>query len=410
MAVMLPPSINPWQQMATQYGQGQLDIGQVLKAKQQEDLMNQLRQMQMENIKSEMAARALDRLFKEREYQELNKNITVPFRRTVPETDPMAELESPTTQIEEPTEPVNLRVIKALGEKLTPIVYPQFGQQSKPSFKYSGGRVYQEPGPGETGIPKIVIEAPPKEQGGETSDIKNFQAWNKVPENENKTFQDYLMFKAGLNKSGFQIEVDKDGNIRVTQGELGKTDITTQTKGILQQDTIKLIEQASSMRKIGQDFKKDYLTYWGRIKQYGLNVASKGGIDIGTENKEFVSGMRTFIERVEAFYQRWRKEITGAQAVMKEIEMLRESVLNKKISPDEFEASYTRMMNDIELSLRLKQELMQKGFKGNELGQKIDELFAQRKTQLNENVTETTLPKGKTMKLSTGKTIIITED
>lgn len=227
-----------------------------------------------------------------------------------------------------------------------------------------------------------IAEGPPKEQGAEeTADIKNFQVWNKVPGNEEKTFQDYMMFKAGLNKSGFQIEVDKDGNIRVSQGELGKSDITTTTKGKLQEDTMKLIEQASSMRKIGEDFKRDYLTYWGRIKQYGLNVASKSGADIGTENKEFVGGMRAFVERVEAFYQKWRKEITGAQAVMKEIEMLRESVLNKKVSPDEFEASYNRMMNDIELSLKLKQELMQKGFKGNELGQKIDELFTQRKTQ-----------------------------
>jgi len=251
------------------------------------------------------------------------------------------------------------------------------GQSSIGKVSYD---VYKKPYSELTPDQKKDVDERVVKTGEGTADERTFQAWLKVRGNEGKNIQDYMMFKAALNKSGLQIEFDENGKVtRITQGELGKGDITTKVKGEMQTDITKLIEQASSMKKIGSDFKREYLTYWGRIKQSGLNIASKAGADIGPEGKEYVGGMRAFVERVEAFYQKWRKEITGAQAVMKEIEMLRESVLNKKVSPDEFEASYNRMMDDIELSLKLKTELMKKGFSGKELGAKIDELFFERK-------------------------------
>jgi len=233
----------------------------------------------------------------------------------------------------------------------------------------------------------------------ESEEMVKYNAWLKT--NPGKSYEDFMVFKRALDKNGFSIEMDPETGrvLRITQGNVG-TDITPKEKGKLQEETGNLLEQISVLKKAGADFKKEYLTYYGAGKKFVLSKLSKAGADIGEEGKDFLSGRRAFIERIERFFNMYRKEITGAQAVMKELDMLRESVINKEMSPDEFEASYNRFMDDAKTALELKSELMQKGFSGKELGKKIDELFFTRR-----NVGGGTKKK-KTRKLSSGVEII----
>ena len=233
----------------------------------------------------------------------------------------------------------------------------------------------------------------------ESAEKEKFNLW--LESNRGKTYEDYMKFEQALKKSGFSIELDPETGrvLRIVQGT--NIDITPKEKGELQKETGNLLEQISVLKKAGSDFKREYLTYVGAGKKFVLSKLSKLGADIGEEGKDFLAGRRAFIERIERFFNMYRKEITGAQAVMKELDMLRESVINKEMSPDEFEASYNRFMDDAKTALELKNELMQKGFSGKELGKKIDELFFERRNKKSD--------KKKTRKLSTG-VVIIEED
>ena len=228
----------------------------------------------------------------------------------------------------------------------------------------------------------------------ESAEMEKYNAWLKT--NPGKSYEDYMMFEQGLKKSGFSIEVGPDGSVRVVQGT--GIDITPKERSTLQEETGRLLEQIKVLKKAGADFKREYLTYPGAAKKFILSQYSKAGGDLSTESKEFLGGRRAFVERIERFFNMYRKEITGAQAVMKELDMLRESVINKEMSPDEFESSYNRFMDDAKTALELKSELMQKGFSGKELGKKIDELFFDRRGKGG--------GKKKTRKLSTGVEII----
>jgi hypothetical protein len=185
----------------------------------------------------------------------------------------------------------------------------------------------------------------------------------------NATPDEIAEFAQKMKGKGIKVTLP-DGTVM----EVGGTDkLTPATTSKTQKDIIGLEQQLSDLKTLGSDFKKDYLTYGGKIKRFALKQASKFGADIGEGGKEFIQGARRFQEGVEQVFNAYRKEITGAQAAMKEIAMLRESILNKDLAPDEFEASYNRYIEQINRHLKLKKYFLSKGITDSkELGNRID--------------------------------------
>lgn len=171
-------------------------------------------------------------------------------------------------------------------------------------------------------------------------------------------------------RTGQRITVSPDGTMTVETGIGGGLTKPTETK--IQKDVIGLEQQLADLRVVGADFKKEYLTYPGKLKRFALKEADKIGLDLGPGGESFVQGSRRFTEGVEQIFNSYRKEITGAQAAMREISMLRDSILNKKLTPSEFEASFNRYTSQIERGLRLKKHYLSKGLSGTALSDALD--------------------------------------
>ena len=100
-------------------------------------------------------------------------------------------------------------------------------------------------------------------------------------------------------------------------------------------------------------------------------------IDIGKEGKEYLGKTRVFIESIEQVFNQYRKQITGAQAAMKEIQMLRASILNKEMTPTEFEYSFKSYVSKVKRMMRLTRSLLREGFtnEGGKLGKELESRF-----------------------------------
>jgi len=139
--------------------------------------------------------------------------------------------------------------------------------------------------------------------------------------------------------------------------------MTPTVRSQTQKEVKGLMTQLNDLTALKEDYKSDFLTYQGKFKKWALNQTSRFRGQLSPEDQKYVSGARKFVEGVEQIFNQYRKQITGAQAAMKEIKMLRDSILNKDLSPAEFEASYDRYAAQIKRQLRLKRELMRQGFK-----------------------------------------------
>lgn len=179
----------------------------------------------------------------------------------------------------------------------------------------------------------------------------------------------------------FKKMLSSDKNFRLTTGPDGETiieygdidnNLTTATKSSVQKDIVGLESQLTDLKTIRSSFEKDFLTYGGKLKGVTLRTLSKAGADIGPEGKQFVGRMRVFQEKVEQFFNAYRKEITGAQAAIKELQMLRKSVLNKDLAPDEFAFSLDNAISLIERQMSLKKTIMDQGITGKSLDQEFN--------------------------------------
>jgi len=174
-------------------------------------------------------------------------------------------------------------------------------------------------------------------------------------------------------RTGMRVTVDKDGNVTLEQGVEGGG-IEKSTRGSLEKEIITLETNLADLKAIGSSFSKSYLTYQGKIARWTLKELDKMNVDVGKGGKEFISGARMFTENVEQVFNTYRKLITGAQAAIKEIEMLRESILNKKLTPSELDASYNRYVNQIERQVALKRMMLSGNMDERNIGPMIDSI------------------------------------
>ena len=182
--------------------------------------------------------------------------------------------------------------------------------------------------------------------------------------------------RVGAVPKGIKLTVGDDGQVTFQTGVGGTADLTPATKSSLQKEIVGLTGQLGDLEFLGKTAFTDALTIQGKAKKAGLRLADSLKIDIGPENREYLGKTRVFVEGVEQVFNQYRKLITGAQAAMKEITMLRDSILNKKLSPSEFQYSFDRYMGQIKRSLRIKRMLLREGVTSEKaLGKQIDRMF-----------------------------------
>jgi len=162
---------------------------------------------------------------------------------------------------------------------------------------------------------------------------------------------------AAASSSGTQISFNEDGSI----ASYSSTP-TMGTKTEMQKD-IKNNEKAmTQIEKLQKDYDPSYFTFKGQADAStskfaekskgtpGLEGASNLAASVVTgkspeERAQFIEKRSQYINNIEQVFNTYKKEITGAAAGEREIEMLRKSFLNGDMSPSEFQGAMEQVVS-----------------------------------------------------------------
>lgn len=167
--------------------------------------------------------------------------------------------------------------------------------------------------------------------------------------------------------------------------------LTKGTKTDIQKRLAKGVEQVEKIKKIRGSFDRSFLTRLGGARAFAAREADRlSDIPvIGTianavaGDEKFLKGFTNFTQQIEQIFQAYRQEITGAAASDKEIERLKQAVLNADQSPSQFEASLDLFEEALERGNRIKRRLLREGIDvGSEgFGPRFDQEFFAGQTQ-----------------------------
>ena len=175
---------------------------------------------------------------------------------------------------------------------------------------------------------------------------------------------------------GWTIEGDGQGGFKMVQGpQKPGGAVSPATKSALEKDVVSLTDQLQALQPTLENYSKEFLTWYGRGKVWALNKASQAGFDLGPEGTAYVGAARSMTEGLEYVFNLYRKNITGAQAVMKELSMLRESILNKELSPAQFKYSVGRFIDLGTKAIKLRLTLMSKGINEETINDELNGLL-----------------------------------
>lgn len=195
-----------------------------------------------------------------------------------------------------------------------------------------------------------------REHGKKNIDKTAMSRW--LRDNPNATEAEIIAFSGKLKSKGLRVTTNPDGTTTV---EMGGPQIGVATKNKIEKEIVDMSSELFELTEVDASAFEEILTYQGKLKEFGLDIADKAGIDVGEANKDFLSKSRVMVENLEQFFNKYRKRITGAQAAMKEITMLRESILNKKIGPTQFRASLDNIFKKVKLGIRQRRMMLNRG-------------------------------------------------
>ena len=196
---------------------------------------------------------------------------------------------------------------------------------------------------------------------------------------------------------------DKDGNLtKVSSNDGGRTDVngnqlpndkfqvgkltptgpldalglnqnlTKAERSRVQQALRSQEEQIGKISDIGKLFAADYLTYtgkaaseigrwmdkWGEIGSWANNLQQKAsGEDLVQFNKDRVR----FKNKTEQLFMKWKHDVTGAQATVQEISILRGIFLNSDLGPEEFKGELEGFLQDAIEKANMQREQLTEG-------------------------------------------------
>ncbi len=170
--------------------------------------------------------------------------------------------------------------------------------------------------------------------------------------------------------------------LSVIQHADGSTEITStptqSTKSEIQKD-IKNTEKAmTQIGKLKNDYNPDYFTYKGQADAYiskeaekskgtpGLESVSNLAAKVLTgkspeERADFIEKRSKYMNNIEQVFNTYKKEITGAAAGEREIEMLRKSFLNGDMAPSEFQGAMEQVVSKYKSEADINKNVLNKG-------------------------------------------------
>lgn len=166
---------------------------------------------------------------------------------------------------------------------------------------------------------------------------------------------------------------------KVLQGELGKS-----VKDSIQKQVVEKLDILRDLEELKDFDPRRFLTTAGKVTRFVSEVADR--LNLAPEAaQKFLQDDVNFRQGVEGLFFRLRKEITGAQAAVQELEQLKDSVLSTKLSPTQFEASFTRYQTRIRDAVMLRQRLLQEGLAPGteEFNSAFDSLFTPSNREIN---------------------------
>ena len=169
----------------------------------------------------------------------------------------------------------------------------------------------------------------------------------------------------GKPASGTSLTVGPDGEVVLSQGrgvtQDGSIAPDRKVARDLQKDLISLTDNQQQLSRVAESFNPDFLTFQGKLAGTFSSLKAKANIDLTGDEKQFLRGKVQFENRVEQFFNRYRKEITGAAASVQELDRLKKSMLNVDQDPVSFKASMDLAISEVQRALRLKRKFLRDG-------------------------------------------------
>ncbi len=164
-----------------------------------------------------------------------------------------------------------------------------------------------------------------------------------------KDAKDLKQYQQKEPSAGVDVQFDSEtGNLK----SITSTPTSTTTSQV-QSDLVNAQKDWQPIAEMEQKFNSEYFTDLGQIgisavaqaeRKKGIPVVGKAlqfAADKLTgksreEQKQFVVDATKYINNMEQFFNRYRKQITGSAAAIQEIQMLRKSYVNKELSESQF--------------------------------------------------------------------------
>lgn len=144
-----------------------------------------------------------------------------------------------------------------------------------------------------------------------------------------------------------------------------------------QEKLISSIESLKRMDKIYSDYKPEFLTFQGRLKNGFSALKDKAGVDLSDDERTALRQYRRFSQNVDTEFNAYRKLITGAAAAVAELESLKKAMISTDLSPEQFESAWETYRSELAYTVRIHNRLLRQGLEpGTEqFGEALDQMY-----------------------------------
>lgn len=163
-------------------------------------------------------------------------------------------------------------------------------------------------------------------------------------------------------------ELDKyteEGVKKAATGAPKDFGLTKPTANLIQKDIAEGKVSRAMLRRVEENYKKDFLTLQGKVK--GAFNWAMDKVDVSSkEGKAFLAAKTKFDIGVNQAFNLYRRWVTGAAAAQSELEALQKAYINTKDSPTEFMAKLTELYNVGQRIEAVRAEMLQNGLDPND--------------------------------------------
>lgn len=138
----------------------------------------------------------------------------------------------------------------------------------------------------------------------------------------------------------------------------GESALTPSMKTELQKQYFNARSIYEDMNSIKKEMDPKFLTYEGRIKGSIYEFKDKLNMT-DSDEKSYLAAQTKAFQKVERSFNKYKKLITGVAASPQEIKMLRQTYINKDLSPTQFTASVDGLLQEMNSQMNMYGQMLQ---------------------------------------------------